>query len=137
MDETIQVFPVGLVARADDAVWIEIFDQYSDALLGLDEFSHIHVLYWFHKSDNTEGRKTLHVHPRGDTTNPITGVFATHSSSRPNLIGLSICRVLSVEGNRIRIDAIDALAGSPVIDIKCFIPNRPEESSVSVPDWAI
>jgi tRNA-Thr(GGU) m(6)t(6)A37 methyltransferase TsaA len=137
MAGSLQLFPVGVVTRTDDAVWIEIFDQFSDALLGLDKFSHIHVLYWFHDNDNTGGRNTLQVHPRGDTANPITGVFATHSSSRPNLIGLSICKVLSVEGNRIRIDAIDALAGSPVIDIKCFIPNRPEESSVNVPDWAM
>jgi tRNA (Thr-GGU) A37 N-methylase len=79
MSESFQVFPVGVVRKKEKGVWIEIFDQYSDALLGLEGFSHIQVLFWFHKNDSARKRKTRRVHPRKDKNNPLSGVFATHS----------------------------------------------------------
>jgi tRNA-Thr(GGU) m(6)t(6)A37 methyltransferase TsaA len=125
--------PVGIVGKSDDRIWIEIFDEFTDGLLGLDGFSHIFVLYWFHQNDAPEKRRTLQVHPRKDPGIPLTGVFATHSPQRPNLIGLTLCRILSIEGNKIHIEDIDAVDGSPVVDIKCYIPGSVPE--VRVPDW--
>jgi tRNA-Thr(GGU) m(6)t(6)A37 methyltransferase TsaA len=110
-------------------------EKYKDALLGLDGFSHILVLYWFHRNDNAADRSLLQVHPRKDQKNPLTGVFATHSPKRPNLIAVSICRILSISDTTIAIDRIDALDGSPVIDIKCYIPSEKPDSDVTVPDW--
>ena len=133
MKSSLDLTPVGVVRKSADKVWIEIYDEYRDALLGLDGFSHIYVLYWFHQNDTAENRKTLQVHPRKDAGIPLTGVFATHSPVRPNLIALTLCRIRAIKGNQIEIEDIDALDGSPVIDIKCYIPA--EVSDVRVPDW--
>jgi len=135
MPESFQVFPVGAVRKKEEATWIEIFESYSEALLGLEGFSHIHVLFWFHENDTAERRKTLRVHPRKDKQNPLSGVFATHSPRRPNLIGFTLCKIKSIRGNRIEIEDIDAFDGTPVIDIKCYIPSSPAESDVRLPDW--
>ena len=62
------------------------------------------------------------VHPRGNKANPLTGVFATRSPFRPNLIGLSVCRIKSVDDAGITVDDIDAFDGSPIIDLKPYIP---------------
>ncbi len=129
------ISPVGIVHRRGDDNWIEIFTRYQDAMLGLEGFSHIYVLYWFHENDTLEKRAILRVHPRKDPSNPLTGVFGTHSPTRPNLIGLACCRILTIEKNLIRIDTIDALDGSPVIDIKCFIPNKDPLEPIRVPAW--
>ena len=133
MTQTFYLNPVGIIRKSADKVWIAIYDEYRAALLGLDGFSHIYVLYWFHQNDTAENRKTLQVHPRKDTGNPLTGVFATHSPLRPNLIALTLCRIRAIKGNQIEIEDIDAFDGSPVIDIKCYIPA--EVSDVRVPDW--
>lgn len=127
--------PVGIVHRRGDDCRIEIFAQYQDAMLGLKAFSHIYVLYWFHGNDTPEKRAILRVHPRKDPANPLTGVFGTHSPVRPNLIGLTRCGILSIEKNIIRIDRIDALDGSPVIDIKCFIPDEEPLAGIRLPAW--
>ena len=68
------------------------------------------------KNDTFEKRRVLRVHPRKDPSNPLTGVFATHSPQRPNLIGLTVCKIISIYDNIIKIEDIDALDDSPVID---------------------
>jgi tRNA-Thr(GGU) m(6)t(6)A37 methyltransferase TsaA len=135
MPESFQIFPVGVIRKNEEATWIEIFDAYSDALLGLDGFSHIQVLFWFHENDTADRRKTLRVHPRKDKENPLSGVFATHSPLRPNLIGLTLCKIKSIRDHRIEIEDIDAFDGTPVIDVKCYIPGSTSKSDVRVPDW--
>jgi tRNA-Thr(GGU) m(6)t(6)A37 methyltransferase TsaA len=135
MADTYTIHPIGLIRKKDDTAWIEIFAEYREAMFGLEGFSHILVFFWFHENDTAELRRTLQVHPRKDPSNPLTGVFATHSPMRPNLIGLTRCRIRGVEGNRIAIDAIDARDGSPVIDIKCFIPDREPLADLRLPDW--
>jgi len=135
MDDRYTIYPVGVIRKQNNLAWIEIFEPYQDALLGLEGFSHIHVLFWFHENDTPDLRRTLQVHPRKDPANPRTGVFATHSPRRPNLIGLSRCRITAIEGSLIRIDAIDARDGSPVIDLKCFIPDTQPLVDVRVPAW--
>ena len=130
-----RILPIGFIQKEKKKVWIEIDEKYTDALLGLDGFSHINVFYWFHQNDTPENRKMLQVHPRRDRKNPLTGVFATHSPRRPNLIACSLCKILSIQENTIFIDDIDALAGSPVIDIKCYIPGTRSFSDLRLPDW--
>ena len=130
-----KILPIGFIQKEKKKVWIEIDEKFTDALLGLDGFSHINVFYWFHQNDTPENRKMLQVHPRRDRKNPLTGVFATHSPRRPNLIACSLCKILSIQENTIFIDDIDALAGSPVIDIKCYIPSTRSFSDLRLPDW--
>jgi len=135
MPKTFQVMPIGVVRKTEEAIWIEIFKPFRNALLGLGGFSHIQVLFWFHENDTAERRKILRVHPRNDKKNPLTGVFATHSPVRPNLIGLSLCRIKSIKGRRIEIEDIDAFDGTPVIDIKSYIPGSVTETDIQLPAW--
>jgi len=135
MAETYQIYPIGVVRKQGDTVRIEIKEQYREALMGLEDFSHVVVCYWFEKNDTVEGRGVLQVHPRGDRKNPLTGVFATHSPKRPNLIAISICQTIAIEGTTVIVDEIDAFDQSPVIDIKCYIPSRKRGGEVRVPDW--
>lgn len=135
MKEAFHIYPIGIVRKNERKIWIEIFGEYTDGLLGLEGFSHINVLYWFHEKDTPDSRAILQVHPRGDRTNPLTGVFATHSPVRPNLIALTLCKILSIKDSRINIEDIDALDGSPVIDIKCYIPDGTEDPTYRVPEW--
>ena len=135
MPEAFQIIPIGVVRKKEKAVWIEIFAPYSDALLGLESFSHAQVLFWFHKNDSAEKRRTLRVHPRKDKKNPLSGIFATHSPLRPNPIGLTLCKIKSIRNRRIQIEDIDAFDGTPVIDIKCYIPSAVPESDIRLPAW--
>jgi len=135
MGDSFQIFPVGFIRKKGDTVLIEIDEKYNEALLGIEQFSHINVLYWFHENDNPGSRNTLQVNPCRNKKNPLTGVFATHSPHRPNLIAMSLCKILSIDKTTIKIDKIDAFDGSPVIDIKCFFPTRLSIPDVRVPDW--
>lgn len=135
MTDSYTVYPVGKIRKQDGRIWIEIAPDYRSCMLGLEGFSHIHVLFWFHENDTPEGRSVMRVHPRKDTKNPLTGVFATHSPLRPNLIGLTRCKILSIQDTVIEIEAMDARDNTPVIDIKCDIPHEEKGEEIRVPDW--
>ena len=135
MKQEFLLHPIGWIRKKQNSITIEIDPTYSDALLGMDGFSHILVLYWFHENDDPESRNTLQVRPRKNPQNPLTGVFATHAPVRPNLIAVSPCRVESIAGNMIEIDDIDAIDGSPVVDIKCYIPEKRAFTNLRLPDW--
>ena len=131
-----KLYPVGVVQRQGKSVKLRIYDRYRDALKGLEGFSHVFVLYWFNKNDTPEKRNILQVHPRGNKNNPLTGVFACRAPVRPNLIALSRCKVLSIRDEIVTVDKIDALDGSPILDIKPYVPfidNEPK--GIRVPDW--
>ncbi|MEN8245320.1 MAG: tRNA (N6-threonylcarbamoyladenosine(37)-N6)-methyltransferase TrmO [Thermodesulfobacteriota bacterium] len=135
MNDTFQVHPIGWIRKKESGINIEIDPQYKDALLGMEGFSHIQVLYWFHENDDSENRSILQVRPRRDPKNPLTGVFATHAPVRPNLIAVSTCKIESIDGTIIRIDDIDARDGSPVVDIKCYVPEKRAFTNLKMPDW--
>jgi tRNA-Thr(GGU) m(6)t(6)A37 methyltransferase TsaA len=123
------VRPIGRVVRRDDKTMIVLEKQFEPGLLGLDKHKHVHVVYWFDKNDTPEKRLILQVHPRADRSNPLTGVFATHSPFRPNLIAISRCEIISVTDNVIEIKDIDAFDNTPVIDLKgdFFAYYKPEK----------
>ena len=90
----------------------------------------------FRGNDTPEKRRILRVHPRGRKDNPLTGVFACRSPAQPNLIGLTLCKVLSVTDGTVRIDKIDTLDGSPIVDIKPYIPGIDSATeNLRLPDW--
>ena len=132
-----EIYPIGFINRQGDLTTIEVDQHYEDALLGLDEFSHVLVCYWFHENDTPDQREILTVYPRGNPQNSLHGVFATRSPIRPNLIGISICEILSIKDNIIHIDTIDAFDGSPVIDLKPYIPTIDSITDVQVPEWVL
>ena len=128
--------PVGRVERTNKSVELRIFAEYMDALKGLDGFSHIFVFYWFDKNDTPKKRGILQVYPRGNKNNPRTGVFACRAPMRPNLIALSLCKIRSVKDGVVRVDKIDAFSGSPILDIKPYIPSIDGvPKGIRVPDW--
>lgn len=128
---------IGVIRKENDEnARIEIDDEYTNGLLGVDGFSHLMVCYWFHENDTPEKRNVLQIHPKRNKKNPLTGVFGAHLPMRPNLIAISFCRKLAMEKNTIFIDRIDAFDGSPVIDIKPYIPvDALMSEDIKVPDW--
>jgi tRNA-Thr(GGU) m(6)t(6)A37 methyltransferase TsaA len=103
---------------APDA-WLEVRPFAAQALDGLRAGDHIIVLTWFHRAR----RDVLKVHPRSDPNRPLAGVFATRSPDRPNPVGLHRVTVRKLAKNRLRIGPIEAIDGTPVIDIKPVLPN--------------
>ena len=130
-----RVRPIGHVKKSEDRTLIVLDEKYQPGLLGLEGFTHIYMLWWFDKNDTPEKRAVLQVHPMGNRGNPLTGVFATRSPMRPNLIALTRCRVVAVKDNVIEIDKTDAFDGTPVLDIKPFIPGYDTAKDAKVPDW--
>ncbi|MBA7673489.1 tRNA (adenine(37)-N6)-methyltransferase [subsurface metagenome] len=106
----------------------------TEALDNLDEFSHIIVLYWMHQVTATKQPPTK-VRPRGNRALPLMGVFATRSPSRPNPIGKATVRLLKRQGNILKVKGLDAINGSPVIDLKPYIPGYDSVAGAKVPPW--
>jgi tRNA-Thr(GGU) m(6)t(6)A37 methyltransferase TsaA len=119
--------PIGIVASSFDepgdpktmrnAESTLILDEkYVGALDGLDRFKFILVIYHIHRSAGYSER----VHPMGDQSIPERGVLATRSPCRPNPIGITVAELLSIEENKIRVTGLDALNGTPILDIKPY-----------------
>ena len=104
---------------APDA-WIEVKTFAAEALDGLVAGDDIIVITWFHRAR----RDVMKVHPRSDRSRPLTGVFATRSPDRPNPLGLHRVTVRRISGTRLRVGPIEAIDGTPVVDIKPVIGTR-------------
>lgn len=102
---------------APDA-WLEMDPAFARALSGIAAGDRIVVLTWLHRAD----RSVFEVHPRGDRTMPLTGVFATRSPHRPNPIGVHHVIVREISETRLRVGPIEAMDGTPVIDLKASLP---------------
>jgi len=111
---------------------IIIDSSLSEALDNLDQFSHIIVLYWMHR---VRDQFPMKVHPRGQPELPLTGLFATRAPHRPNPVGKATVRLLERRGNRLRVQGLDAIDGTPVIDIKPYIPGYDSVADAEVPSW--
>jgi tRNA-Thr(GGU) m(6)t(6)A37 methyltransferase TsaA len=98
---------------APDA-WLEVNSTVADGLDGLAVGDQIIVITWFHKSQ----RDVLKVYPRNDTSNPLTGVFATRSPDRPNPLGLHRVTIREIIGNKLKVGPLEAIDGTPIVDIK-------------------
>ena len=94
--------------------WISIDPEFSEAARDLQPGDVVLVLTWLHRAD----RSVLSVHPRDDDSRPLTGVFATRSSHRPNPIGVHRVRIVSIQDERIQVSGLEAIDGTPVVDIK-------------------
>lgn len=105
---------------------VEVYKEYAEGLKDIEGFSHIIVLYLFHKS----GEYSLHVKPFLDESSH--GIFACRHPDRPNPIGVSTVRLLERKGNVLRVEGIDVLDGTPLIDIKPYIPKFDERKDAKV-----
>jgi len=131
-----EIIYIGRVEKCEeDFSVIRINEKFLDGLRGLEGFSHVIILYWFHLRDDPRNRSTLLVHPRGDPRKPLVGVFATRSPSRPNPIGLCVCKIIKVKKNKIIVSGLDAFVNSPIVDIKPYIPNMDAFPNAKVPAW--
>jgi tRNA-Thr(GGU) m(6)t(6)A37 methyltransferase TsaA len=131
----ISLNPIGVVKKQGKRAYLEIFPEYAPALEGLQGFSHLWVFYWFHENDTPEQRRTIQVHPRRDPVNPLTGVFACRAPVRPNLIGFTACRIVTVNGNAVEVAELDARDGSPILDLKPYIPQGDAIPEARIPEW--
>jgi len=122
--------PVGVPKDSTDGMdyqgTIEIFSEYRDGLKDLDGFSHILVLFYFHKSEYSH----LIVKPYLD--DHLRGVFATRSPHRPNFIGLSVVELLEIDGDILHIKGIDMIEGTPILDIKPYIPEFDSNEGIRI-----
>ncbi len=98
--------------------WLQVNSTVAEGLEGIEVGSELIVITWFHEAR----RDVLKLHPRGDKANPLTGVFATRSPDRPNPLGLHRVTVLEITGNRLKVGPIEAIDGTPVVDLKPVLP---------------
>ena len=94
---------------------------YEKALDGIESFSHIIIVFWLHKIKKSE-RLIMQVHPYRNPSLPLKGVFATRSPVRPNPIGLTVVKLLKRKANILTVEGLDAIDGTPVLDIKPYLP---------------
>jgi tRNA-Thr(GGU) m(6)t(6)A37 methyltransferase TsaA len=111
---------------------IELDPGLTEALDDLNAFSHIIIIFWFHKSRTPA---PLKVTPRHHGVDSPIGVFASRSPDRPNPIGKSTVKLLKREGNILTVEGLDAIDGTPVLDIKPYVPNVDSVKSAVAPPW--
>jgi tRNA-Thr(GGU) m(6)t(6)A37 methyltransferase TsaA len=141
----IQMTPIGYVTSSravpEDDNWdaesssITLVDEFTEkSVLGLADFSHVLVVYVLDKATWNPERQSRH--PRGNPEWPEVGIFAQRAKDRPNKIGATICEVISVEGTTIRVKGLDAIDGTPVIDIKPHMVEYGARGEVRQPEWS-
>lgn len=144
--ERVELDPIGVVIGGRnepvDDDWAEVEadivldDRFpADATAGLEQFSHIEVIFQFDRVDPD----SVHVaarHPRNRTDWPAVGIFAQRAKARPNRLGLTTCELLAVDGHRLRVRGLDAIHGSPVLDIKPTMQEFLPRSELRQPAWS-
>jgi len=142
----VQVQAVGFVEAArrqkHDDFWggeqacISLTGEFTaEALQGLADFSHVEVLFLFHQAEPSKiviGAR----HPRNNKAWPAVGIFAQRGKNRPNRIGSTICRVVRVEGRKLYVAELDAIDGTPVLDIKPVMVEFLPREEVRQPSWS-
>lgn len=123
--------PEGWAHLVSDVV---LRDELTDMLDGIEGYSHVIVVFAFDKVPESELR--ARVRPRGDERIPEQGVLATRSQLRPSPLGVSVVRLLKRRRNILRVEGLDAIDGTPVLDVKPYFPNYDAIPDAGVPDWA-
>lgn len=146
MNNSIEITPVGYViggrSEAIDDDWgkvhakIVLTDAFTpDALAGLQDFSHIEVIFHFDKVP-IEKIETGARHPRNNKDWPLVGIFAQRCKNRPNRIGSTICNLVGISDKTIEVSGLDAIDGTPILDIKPVMQEFLPRETVNEPDWA-
>jgi tRNA (adenine37-N6)-methyltransferase len=143
---TIEIRPIGFVeaprAHAEDDFWggeeacISLTEEFTpEALQGLADFSHVEVVFLFHEVDAAK-IVTAARHPRNNTAWPAVGIFAQRGKNRPNRLGSTICRIARVEGTKLFVAELDAIDGTPVLDLKPVMKEFLPRHEVRQPAWS-
>lgn len=134
--QTFSLYPIGVVRRDDGQIYLEIEAAYRPALKQLGHFSHVMAFWWADRFDNEEGRSLLQTEPPYAPEH-VSGVFATRSPYRPNPIAMTTCKLLAVdeERGRVQVADIDAVDGTPIVDLKAYFPVCDRVSEAHIPDW--
>jgi len=106
----------------------------ADALLGLTDFSHVEIVFFMDRVEPEKIEKTAR-HPRNNADWPRVGIFAQRGKNRPNRIGTTICRVLRVDGTSLVVEGLDAVDGTPVLDIKPWVEEFGPRGELRQPAW--
>ena len=142
-----EIRPIGVVrssrAEAIDDDWDAVTSEIvldpdavtPDAAAGLVEFSHVEVIFVFDQVDDAE-IETGARHPRGNPDWPVVGILAQRAKMRPNRLGVTACRLVGVDGLTVRVDGLDAIEGTPVLDIKPVMKEFLPRGEVTQPAWA-
>jgi tRNA-Thr(GGU) m(6)t(6)A37 methyltransferase TsaA len=146
MEKTVEILlqPVGMVKNSitdkEHHGWKDIYsdifvkEEHVPALDGLAEFSHIIVFFWLHKV-TPEERATRRARPTRKAEIPELGIFAWHSSRRPNPIGMSIVKLLELQGDRVQVQGLDAIDGTPVLDLRPYVESYYHIDDPTEPAW--
>lgn len=120
--------------------WDEVISElvvehrFAAALDGIEDYSHLVVLFWIHGVPPRR-RRQLKLHPRDRQDLPLVGVFATRTQYRPNPIGLTVVPLRERRANVLVVQGLDAIDGTPVLDLKPYLPRRDLAEGVTVPEW--
>lgn len=142
----IELNPVGYVknSRKDisDDFWgnvvseIHLTDEFTaDALKGITDYSHAEIIFYFDRADEGKVSRGLR-HPRDDKNWPETGIFAMRAKDRPNHLGHTIVKILNTEGNVLKVQGLDAIDNTPILDIKPVLKEFLPREDVTQPGWA-
>lgn len=112
---------------------LEILPRWVDALTGIEEYSHLYVIFWLDQIRRAS--RAGRMRPEGRQEMPEVGVFATRSPRRPNPIGISAPRLLRREGATLWVSGIDAWPGTPILDVKGYTPRDDHRADATVPTW--
>ena len=134
MSEKFEVFPIGHVKRGNE-VQIQLEDKYKAALLEVDNFSHLMVMWWGSKYAHGRYEVDMRIRPPY-APNVLTGLFATRCPVRPNPINVTVCKINKVnhEKGTVEVNQIDAFDGTPVLDLKVYFPTCDRVKDVVVPE---
>ena len=141
----IYVQPIGRVASDERDVsrvdWsgvrseIRLREGLEDALLGLADYSHVIVIGWL-DGVPAELRARPRAHPGGDERLPLRGALALRGGARPNPLSFTVCRLLGIERSTLRVEGLDLVDGTPVLDVKPYVPHYDAEAEATIPRWA-
>jgi tRNA-Thr(GGU) m(6)t(6)A37 methyltransferase TsaA len=140
----IRIQPIGLVRNEfeseipqgyeDRLSEIIINEELSEGLHKLEENSHIVVVFWMHKIEEKD-RNIMKMHPKGREDLPLLGVFATRSPRRPNPMGIRAVRLVEIEDNILKVKGLDAINGTPILDIKPYSSKHDLVADAKTPWW--
>lgn len=137
--------PIGIVknkkSKAEDDFWGDVISEIiisekisEKSLKGIEGFSHLEIIFYFHLADPSEIIISAS-HPRGNKKFPLTGIFAQRKKDRPNLLGATIVKLLKADRNVLTVSGLDAVNGTPVIDIKPVLKEFLPSEKIVQPDW--
>ena len=126
---------IGVVEKAGSISRVKIYPEFQQGIHKLEAFSHLHLIYWFHLRDSTNERGVIQVTPPRHPGAPKVGVFSSRSPSRPNPIGICAVKLIKIDDGVLYVEGSDALEGSPVVDIKPYIPKGDSIPDAKTPSW--